>query len=137
MGVGSTHASPPAYPEELSPERSAQIAQAQDNEIRIYPANHQPPRDMAYYEASFTTTRGTVAGTIGTLVDVTERKRAQEALRAEKERAEVTLASIGDGVITTDLSGCIETINEAAQLMTGFTADQARGRQLDDVFRLY
>ena len=133
----SGHPPLPAYPEELSPGRSAQIAQALDNEIRIRPANRQPARDMAYYEAPFTTTRGTVAGTIGTLVDVTERKRAEEALRAEKERAEVTLASIGDGVITTDLGGCIETINEAAQLMTGFTADQALGRQLDDVFRLY
>ena len=133
------HPAPPStfYPPELSPERSAQIAQAQDNEIRIRPANHHPPRDMAYYEAPFTTTSGALAGTIGTLVDVTERKRAEEALRAEKERAEVTLASIGDGVITTDLSGCIETINEAAQLMTGFTADQAVGRQLDTVFRLY
>lgn len=135
--AGSPRVAAPTCPPELSPGRSAEIAQAQDNEIRVHPANHMPPRDMAYYEATFTTTRGELAGTIGTLVDVTERKRAQEALRAEKERAEVTLASIGDGVITTDLSGCIETINEAAQLMTGFTADQAVGRQLDDVFRLY
>lgn len=134
--VGTAPASP-AYPPELAPGNSTRIAQAQNNEIRIFPANHEPPRDMAYYEAPFTTTRGTLAGTIGTLVDVTERKRAQEALRTEKERAEVTLASIGDGVISTDLAGNIETINEAAQLMTGFTADQAVGRQLDDVFRLY
>lgn len=134
--VGTAPASP-AYPPELAPGNSTRIAQAQNNEIRIFPANHEPPRDMAYYEAPFTTTRGTLAGTIGTLVDVTERKRAQEALRTEKERAEVTLASIGDGVISTDLAGNIETINEAAQLMTGFAADQAVGRQLDDVFRLY
>ncbi|MFN3437198.1 MAG: EAL domain-containing protein [Acidovorax sp.] len=126
----------PAYPEELSPERSAQIAQAQDNEIRIQRA-HQAPLYMAYYEAPFTSTSGALAGTIGTLVDVTERKRVQEALHAEKERAEVTLASIGDGVITTDLSGRIESLNEAAQLMTGFTAEQATGLQLDSVFRLY
>ncbi|PJI97272.1 PAS domain S-box-containing protein/diguanylate cyclase (GGDEF)-like protein [Acidovorax sp. 69] len=123
-------------PEALSPEHSAQVANAQDNVIRIHPA-HQPPLDMAYYEAPFTSTSGALAGTIGTLVDVTERKRAQEALHAEKERAEVTLASIGDGVITTDLAGRIDTLNEAAQLMTGFTAQQAVGRQLDDVFRLY
>ncbi len=127
---------PPAYPEELSPERSAQIAQAQDNEIRIHRAN-QSPLYMAYYEAPFTSTSGALAGTIGTLVDVTERKRAQEALHAEKERAEVTLASIGDGVITTGLAGRIESMNEAAQLMTGFTAEQAAGLQLDSVFRLY
>lgn len=133
---GGGHHPTPVYPEELSPERSAQIAQGLDNEIRIRPANRQPARDMAYYEAPFTTTRGTIAGTIGTLVDVTERKRAEEALRAEKERAEVTLASIGDGVITTTLDGCIDSLNEAAQLMTGFTAEQAVGHQLDDVFRL-
>ncbi|WP_342720387.1 EAL domain-containing protein [Acidovorax sp. FHTAMBA] len=136
-GPGNAQSSSMAYPPELSPERSSQIAQAQDNEIRIYPPHQQAPRDMAYFEAPFTTTRGKLGGTIGTLVDVTDRKRAQEALRAEKERAEVTLASIGDGVITTDLHGRIETINEAAQLMTGFTADQALGRQLDDVFRLH
>ncbi len=126
----------PAYPEELSTQRSRQIAQAQNNEIRIQRAQNAP-LDMAYYEAPFTSTRGALAGTIGTLVDVTERKRAQEALHAEKERAEVTLASIGDGVITTDLAGRIESLNEAAQLMTGFTAQQAAGLQLDSVFRLY
>jgi len=135
----ASRSTPPApyHPPELSPERAARLAQARDNEIRIQPANRFPARDMAYYEAPFTTTSGAQAGTIGTLVDVTERRRAEEALRAEKERAEVTLASIGDGVITTGPSGCIETINEAAQLMTGFTADQAMGRQLEDVFRLY
>ncbi len=133
---GADGAAGASLPAELAPERSARIASAHNNEIRIHPP-HQPPLDMAYYEAPFTSTNGELAGTIGTLVDVTERKRAQEALRNEKERAEVTLASIGDGVITTDLGGSIETINEAAQLMTGFTAEQALGRQLDDVFRLY
>ena len=68
---------------------------------------------------------------------MTERNRAQDALRAEKERAEVTLACIGDGVITTDLAGRIESLNEAAQLMTGFTPGQATGCPLGDVFRLY
>ena len=127
----------PYHPPELTPERSARIAQAQNNEVRIQPANRFPARDMAYYEATFTSSSGAPAGTIGTLVDVTDRKRAEEALRVEKERAEVTLASIGDGVITTGGSGCIESINGAAQLMTGFTAEQAIGRQLEDVFRLY
>ncbi|MBX9834125.1 MAG: EAL domain-containing protein, partial [Burkholderiaceae bacterium] len=134
--AGHSGTTAPAYPEELSPQRSSQIAQAQNNEIHIQRAQNAP-LDMAYYEAPFTNTSGALAGTIGTLVDVTERKRAQEALRAEKERAEVTLASIGDGVITTDLAGRIESLNEAAQLMTGFTAQQAAGLQLGSVFRLY
>lgn len=106
------------------------------SEIRIHPQD-KPNRDMAYYQAPFTTANGAIAGVIGTLVDITERKQAQEALRAEKERAEVTLASIGDGVITTHMDGRIETINEAAQFMTGYTAQQAVGRPLDNVFRFF
>ncbi|UCV01233.1 EAL domain-containing protein [Acidovorax radicis] len=130
------HQAATPWPAELAPARSAQLAAAPSNEIRIHPPR-QSPRDMAYYEASFTTTSGALAGTIGALVDVTERKRAQEALQAEKERAEVTLACIGDGVITTDLADHIQTLNEAAQLMTGFTPEQATGCPLGEVFRLY
>ena len=45
---------------------------------------------------------GEITGCIGMAVDITERKHAEEALYREKERAQVTLASIGDGVIRTD-----------------------------------
>lgn len=123
-------------PHALPPASSRQLALSQDNEIRVHPPG-QAPIDMAYYEAPFTSMSGAVAGSVGTLVDITERKRAEEALRNEKDRAQITLASIGDGVITTDLAGCIETINEAAQLMTGCTAEQAVGSLLDEVFQLY
>ena len=60
----------------------------------------------------------------------------QAALQAEKERAEVTLSSIGDGVITTDLAGSIHTLNAVAQQLTGWDSQQAQGRPLDDVFEL-
>jgi len=105
----------------------------QEIEVRLADGSR---RDMACYQARFTSTSGTLAGTIRTLVDVTERNLAQQALRAEKERAEITLASIGDGVITTDAAGRVASINEAAQLMTGFSTQQALGRPVDDVFRL-
>ena len=122
-------------------ERSAElqallVTRPQGSVVEVHPV-HLPAREMVYYQAGFTTTDGAMAGTIGTLVDVTERRQAEEALRAEKERAEVTLASIADGVITTDQSGRIETINEAAQFMTGYTAQQALGRALPEVFKLY
>lgn len=110
--------------------------QACVSEIQVHP-QEKSNREVAYYQAPFTTSNGAPAGIIGTLVDITDRKQAQEALRAEKERAEVTLASIGDGVITTLMDGRIETINEAAQFMTGYTAQQAIGRPLDDVFRFF
>lgn len=107
----------------------------QDNEILVRAA-HAQLREMAYFKASFTDIDGKVAGTIGTLVDITERKLAQEALVTEKERAEVTLSSIGDGVITTDPFGAIETINEVAQFLTGYSQAQAQGRPLSEVFKL-
>ncbi|NRR33664.1 EAL domain-containing protein [Oxalobacteraceae bacterium] len=61
---------------------------------------------------------------------------AQAELHAEKERIEVTLASIGDAVVTTDLAGRILSFNEVAQALTGWQAEQARGRELHHVFVL-
>jgi len=107
----------------------------QEREIRLMTALGES-LDAAYFKASFTTIDGIPAGTISTLVDITERKQAQAALMAEKERAEVTLASIGDGVITTDLAGRIDSINAVARLLTGSTAEQAQGCRLPDIFRL-
>ena len=56
-------------------------------------------------------------------------------LAREKERAQVTLASIGDAVITTDATGCVEYLNSAAEMLTGWSSADACGRVLKDVFR--
>lgn len=58
------------------------------------------------------------------------------ALRREKERAEVALRSIGDGVITVDAAGAVDSLNPPAERMTGWTEAEARGRPLSEVFRL-
>jgi diguanylate cyclase (GGDEF)-like protein/PAS domain S-box-containing protein len=65
-----------------------------------------------------------------------EKKRTDDALFQEKVRAQVTLASIGDGVITTDEAGRIVYMNVIAEQYTGMRADQAQGKPLDEVFRL-
>lgn len=72
----------------------------------------------------------------GSVSDVTEKKLADAQLFAEKERAEVTLASIGDAVITTDSSGRVEYLNPMAETLTGWKAVEARGLQLGEVFRV-
>lgn len=92
--------------------------------------------DALYWQAGFTTADGVPAGKICAMVDITLRRQAQAALRAEKERAEVTLSSIGDAVITTDLRWRIESINTVAQQLTGWTSDLALGSPLAHVFEL-
>ena len=67
--------------------------------------------------------------------EATERERTEEALAAEKERLNITLRSIGDGVITTDSAGRIVLMNSAAEKLTGCQQAQAEGRHLSQVFR--
>jgi diguanylate cyclase (GGDEF)-like protein/PAS domain S-box-containing protein len=57
-------------------------------------------------------------------------------LALEKERAEVTLASIGDAVITTNAAGRVEYLNAVAESLTGWSRNEARGRELAEVFRV-
>jgi diguanylate cyclase (GGDEF)-like protein/PAS domain S-box-containing protein len=65
-----------------------------------------------------------------------ERKLIEETLFAEKERAQVTLDSIGDAVICTDIDGNITFLNRVAELLTGWTFDEAAGQPMTSVFRL-
>lgn len=67
-------------------------------------------------------------------LEVGERKRAEQVLFAEKERMEVTLRSIGDGVITTDAAGAVLSMNPVAESLTGWREQDARGRMLSEVF---
>jgi diguanylate cyclase (GGDEF)-like protein/PAS domain S-box-containing protein len=79
---------------------------------------------------------GRIVGYEGTIVDITERKRAEQAVFAEKERAQVTLASIGDAVISTDAVGCIDYLNAVAETLTGWSVAEARGLPIADVLNL-
>jgi diguanylate cyclase (GGDEF)-like protein/PAS domain S-box-containing protein len=65
-----------------------------------------------------------------------ERKLMEEALFEEKERAQVTLNSIGDAIASTDVNGNITFLNLAAQEMTGWSWQAAEGRPLAEVFRI-
>ena len=63
-------------------------------------------------------------------------KEAKEQLFQEKERAQVTLQSIGEAVITTDPSGVVDFLNPVAEHLTGWRAYDAHGRHLNEIFSL-
>jgi diguanylate cyclase (GGDEF)-like protein/PAS domain S-box-containing protein len=75
-------------------------------------------------------------GLVQTVEDISERKTAEEALFDEKERAQVTLNSIGDSVLTTNLAGNVTYLNKVAEGMTGWSLDAALGRPLAEVFKI-
>ncbi len=79
--------------------------------------------------------KGRLIRLLGVEVDITERKLYEEALFREKERAQITLRSIGDGVITTDANCIVEYINPVAEELSGWKVDDASGRPIDEIFR--
>jgi len=79
---------------------------------------------------------GAVVGYEGTIADITGRKLAEIRLSEEKEKAQVTLQSIGDAVITADANGCIEYLNPVAEGLTGWETREAAGRPVSEIFQV-
>jgi len=91
------------------------------------------------FVAELTVSRGAFDDQLFTCMirDITERRRVEQQLHQEKMLAQVTLASIGDGVITTGPDGRIRYINPVAEKLTGWASGQAAGRPLEEVYRLF
>ncbi len=70
------------------------------------------------------------------VINISERKHAQQALMEEKERVQITLHSIGDAVVTIDPDGIVEYINPVAEVLTGWGAEEACGQPLDNVLNI-
>ena len=81
--------------------------------------------------------KGRLIRLLGVEVDITERKLYEEALFREKESAQITLRSIGDGVITTDAECNVEYVNPVAEELTGWKVDDASRRPIDEIFRSF
>ncbi|WP_430392052.1 sensor domain-containing protein [Dyella sp. 20L07] len=73
---------------------------------------------------------------VAQIQDISQRKAYEEALFRERELAEVTLRSIGDAVITTDLQHRVTSLNPIAEAMTGWTHTEAVGKPMNEVFKL-
>src|SRR6185312_2194662 len=102
------------------------VSYQQDWQGRTFQTRVEPLRDDARR----------IVGCVAVAVDITERQQAEEALHREKERAQVTLASIGDGVIRTGPNGGIDYLNPVAERLTGWHAEEALGRTVPEVFQI-
>jgi len=70
------------------------------------------------------------------VIDISARKKAADAIEAEKERLNVTLRSVGDGVIATDTKGHVVLMNPIAEALTGCTEKEAIGKPIEAVFHV-
>lgn len=65
------------------------------------------------------------------------KKAAEKSLKDQKERLFVTIRSIGEGVISCDISGCIENMNSQAEKLTGYSIFNARDLKIEEIFKIY
>lgn len=68
---------------------------------------------------------------------MSRRDQSEQAMQRERETLRVTLSSIGDAVVVTDSTGLISFMNPIAEALTGWPLQEATGRALRDVFRIY
>ena len=95
--------------------------------------------DYRWFRARGQSVRDTTGKAIrmaGSITDTTDRRQAAAELFAEKERAIVTLASIADGVITTDTDGWVVYLNPVAEQLTGWTTATAQGLPMQAILRV-
>ncbi|HEB50919.1 MAG TPA: hybrid sensor histidine kinase/response regulator [Desulfobulbus sp.] len=82
-----------------------------------------------------------MAATIGERIEdlnreIASREKAEQELSAESERLQVTLQSIADGVIAADIEGRVVLVNRVAEQLTGWSEEEARGRPVEEIFRV-
>ena len=96
--------------------------------------------DAIYYKATFTRADGSVAGLIGTIVDITERTRgevrlrkSEETLRATNQQLQMLVQSSPLAIYARDTNGLLTSWNPAAERMYGWRASEVLGKPLPSV----
>jgi PAS domain S-box-containing protein len=93
-------------------------------------------RPIADSAAPIRSADGRVLGVVLVFRDVTNERRAEEALAEQREWFERTLQSIGDAVIATDVNGRVVFMNPIAEQLTGWSLSEALGRSSVEVFNI-
>ena len=91
------------------------------------------PRSTIYHKATFPGPDGTVAGLMGTIIDVTGRKKAMRALRESEERFRQTFELAASGIAHVDLQGRFLKANRALGRILGYAPEELVGRTVKEV----
>ncbi|MFP4443887.1 MAG: PAS domain S-box protein [Spirochaetia bacterium] len=93
-------------------------------------------RDVFIHGGSILNNEGAISGLFGIVEDITDKKLREKQLKESEENLRVTLNSIGDAVISTDIDGAIVRMNPVAENLCGWGIDEAKGKALAEVFRI-
>jgi PAS domain S-box-containing protein len=120
-------------------DKTAAIRSAEEENLQRYAAETRQSVTTAIGTLATATLIGLVLVSLTFVLNqrnVVARQRAAEAIDERREYLRVTLASIGDAVITTDADGRIEYLNAVAESLTGWSSQEAVGQPLESVFRV-
>lgn len=115
-------------------ERGIAQGESWDLELQLLRADNRPLWVRAVGSVEFSD--GQAVRLVGAFQDITERRRLLTDLAGQHELLRVTLQSIGDAVITTDVHGRVVWLNPVAERLTGWSTAEGKEKPLTDVFRI-
>jgi PAS domain S-box-containing protein len=92
--------------------------------------------DVSIWSAFLENEKGERDSFLAMIMDISHKKKAQQALMENMEFLEITLNSIGDAVITTDIESRVLQMNPIAEKLTGWSIEEAKFKPLESVFHI-
>ena len=130
---------------DINPPELAEIYCAKDDElfnsggVQVYESQmknaHGKLRDIIFNKAAFTDNKGAVTGLIGTIIDITEEKKALQALRESEEKFKLIAENSIDAVWQTDLNNKVTYISSSSINIGGYTPEEIMG--LENALDIY
>jgi len=111
----------PAHSEELFKNQGVQIYET--SVIFADGLSH----DVIFHKGVFPAADGTPGGIVGTMLDITERKRSEEAHEKTRRQMQLILDAAGEGIYGVDLDGRVTFVNPAAVKMAGWSQEELIG----------
>lgn len=90
-------------------------------------------RTLSINAAPLTDAAGSISGAVGVAQDITRRRRVEEELRHQLDFSRTITQTLGEGICTTDLDGCVTFMNPVAEELFGWSSAEMLGRNLHEL----